>query len=476
MTRKFHLRILEEDARRLREILLADTPKESAAFLLAGIAEGDDTSTLLVRRIVEIPPSEYRIKEDLYLDVSPRAINGLAALCEANKLGAVLCHSHPFQKGRPGYSPTDDNGERKVSGVLRELLDQKAPIGSLLLSADSQVGRVWLDGGRTAPIEKVVVLGRSIREIGTSGSSEEADKNFDEDVLSRQVQAFGAAGQARISSCKVAIVGTGGTGSPLAEQLVRLGVDDLTLIEPDVLSRSNLSRVYGSQESHFGDKSPPRKVQVVAGHLRSIRPGARVLGIDENVLLPDTAARLLDRDVIFLCTDEHWGRSLVNQIAYQYMIPTINVGFRIDSDKERITGGTGVLHVVRPGRPCLWCYEYLNADVIRAESLPPDEYAKLAKEKYVVGLNSDAPSIISMTTMMASLAVNQFLQLMTDYQGELGDTHSLRYDLLMGDLRRCKTRKKEKCVCGKILACGDLRPLPTCQDEALLQEIAKARR
>jgi hypothetical protein len=53
------------------------------------------------------------------------------------------------------------------------------------------------------------------------------------------------------------------------------------------------------------------------------------------------AVRLLDRDVVFLCTDEHWGRSVVNEVAYQYMIPVINMGAAIKAQDGTIAGATG---------------------------------------------------------------------------------------------------------------------------------------
>lgn len=61
----------------------------------------------------------------------------------------------------------------------------------------------------------------------------------------------------------MAVIGCGGTGSSVAEQLVRLGVRYLTMIDPDHVSQSNLTRVYGSTASDVGRP----KCQVLAGHL-----------------------------------------------------------------------------------------------------------------------------------------------------------------------------------------------------------------
>lgn len=111
MTKKYTIRISEQDLKLCRSAVMADLPKESAVFLLAGRKTIGSREELLVRRVVEIPKSEYRIQEDYHLDISPKAINGLVALCEQNGLGVILCHSHP--KDTP-YSPSDDTCRQAV--------------------------------------------------------------------------------------------------------------------------------------------------------------------------------------------------------------------------------------------------------------------------------------------------------------------------------------------------------------------------
>lgn len=465
----------------LRSELLRDAPVESAAFLLAGRSRRGGVERILARRSISVPPSTYRIKEELHLDIAPQTINALAGLCEANKLGTVICHSHPSFYGAPSYSPADDRGERRIAGFLWENLGADVPVASLLFSADSVTGRVWVQPGRYVPLDEIVIVGRSVTRIVCGRDSLQATV-FDAEMASRQVQAFGADGQARISASKVAIVGLGGTGSPVAEQLLRLGVNDFVVIDPDRLTKSSISRGYGSFERQLTEDSDAAgkrlglpKAESLASHLRSIRKGVNVLSIYGNVLLPRAAEALLDRDFIFSCTDEHWGRSLLNQIAYQYLIPAINMGMRIDAQDGRIRAGNAVLHVLRPGLPCLWCYEYLKSDVIRAESLLPEERERLARERYVMGVGGDAPSVVSLTSMIGSLAVTQFLQMLTDFRGELGDIACLRHDLMTGEIRRGIVQQLDPCICSRYLSRGDLAPLPTCANEKLLDELARAR-
>ena len=57
-----------------------------------------------------------------------------------------------------------------------------------------------------------------------------------------RVKVIGQAGQQRISAATVLIAGVGALGSYTASQLVRAGVSHLILVDPDVVSTTNLQR------------------------------------------------------------------------------------------------------------------------------------------------------------------------------------------------------------------------------------------
>ena len=159
----YRLKISEEDFSKLKQIVFADLPNEGAAFLLAGFARGKEHCDIIVRRILEIPSDAFRVRNAHHLEIAPQAINGLAALCQANGLGAVLCHSHPADFS---YSSSDDFGEGRVFAAIRPFLSAQAPTASLLLTPNTAHARAWLQG-RSAPlsVSEVVVVGRCIRKL-----------------------------------------------------------------------------------------------------------------------------------------------------------------------------------------------------------------------------------------------------------------------------------------------------------------------
>lgn len=459
MMSTYRLKISQEDFSELRRMVLADLPKEAGAFALAGFSLHGDHVEIFVRRPINVPAGMMTFQNEYHLEISPQAINGLISLCEVNKLGAVICHSHPAGLM---YSPSDDYGEARIVNSLRHYIPRGTPIASLLFTADEVTGRVWMPADRAPKqLDEIIVIGHSIKRIRIKTTKRNEAMKEDLELFDRQVRAFGTEGQKLISGTKVGIVGVGGTGSPVAEQLARLGVEDIVLVDPDVFSPTNLTRVYGT--TYAAVKKVKRhieyKVDLIAAHLKSINPRIRVKAMRRNVVDPDACNTLLDRDVIFLCTDEQWGRSVVNQLSYQYMIPSINIGVSVGSANGRISGAVGVLDVLRPGKPCLWCKQFLQARRISAESMPAESRKGLLQEGYVEDIDIPTPSVISFTSNMASMAISTFLHMITNFMGEGGDISRINADFLTSETRRGRTQISPKCICQKVKGFGDLAPL-----------------
>ena len=64
--------------------------------------------------------------------------------------------------------------------------------------------------------------------------------------MQRHAQLFGSATTQRLRDMAVAVIGCSGTGSPLIEQLVRLGIGRIVIVDPDRVEDKNLNRIYNS--------------------------------------------------------------------------------------------------------------------------------------------------------------------------------------------------------------------------------------
>lgn len=86
---------------------------------------------------------------------------------------------------------------------------------------------------------------------------------------------LGAEAMKKLQNSHVAVFGLGGVGSWCAEALARSGVGELTLIDRDTVSRTNINRQLCALESTVGEP----KVEVIKRRILDINPEARVSAI-----------------------------------------------------------------------------------------------------------------------------------------------------------------------------------------------------
>jgi len=90
--------------------------------------------------------------------------------------------------------------------------------------------------------------------------------------LSRTEMLLGADGMERLKSAHVAVFGIGGVGGHIAEALARSGVGELTLVDSDVVSESNINRQIIATYDTLGKY----KVDAAADRIHSINPSCIV--------------------------------------------------------------------------------------------------------------------------------------------------------------------------------------------------------
>ena len=253
---------------------------------------------------------------------------------------------------------------------------------------------------------------------------------------------------------QVAVVGAGGTGSLTIQQLAHLGVRDFLLIDFDPADTTSLNRLVGASP---GDVGAP-KIEIAARAIRAISPAAKVRVVAGDIADDHIAQELLDRDVIFGCTDSHASRAILGQVAYQYLIPVIDMGVSISVRDGILSKITGRAQLLAPGLPCFACLELLDSETIRREMMTPEQRNA---DRYIDGAQEPQPSVISLNATMSSLAVTMFLGLVTEAPLEAA---FLRYDGMKGLVRPVAGATDPECyVCSSAngFARADEWPLPT---------------
>lgn len=452
-SRRQSITIAHEDAIALRASLFTEDGCENLAVLFCGYSESRDALRLLARERWSAPTDAYVRRLPDHLEIAPTFLNRIVEHALATGLSPVIVHSHPRAR-RARYSASDDFGEGRLMPVFRQLLPGQHP-ASLLVTHSELRGRQFI-GGRFRDLDEIRIVGlvsESHAPVPTTtrGSGGTPDLLFD-----RQVRAIGASGQRVLSSLRVAIVGAGGTGSVVAEQAIRLGVRDLVLVDPDVVERVNLTRLYGSTPADVGKL----KVDVVASHLRSIAPDAIIETLSSTVVRQSILRELRDRDLIFGCTDNHWSRAVLNRFAHQYLIPVVDMGVRIDARVGSVTAVGGQVSVAGAGLSCLRCSRLVDANRVADESRPLAEQRRLVQEGYVQGMDDPEPSVISLNTTIAGMAVTAGVSLFTSLLG-FHPQVQVRYDATRASAFSVEPRHDPGCdVCwnlGGVRGLGDLQ-------------------
>ncbi|HET9970337.1 MAG TPA: ThiF family adenylyltransferase [Streptosporangiaceae bacterium] len=437
------IRITSSQWQDLQAHLLADD-YEHAAVLICGTVITPAAWLMLVREVVPLAGEDLIEHGEQHLSVDPVSIARLAKRAARANGSVIICHSHPFP-GRVGPSLLDLDTEAQLCG--RALAGRLAPrpTGSLIIGPDGASARLYAAGD--GPVDAAVrIIGDSVTTLpGPDAGPEGGASAFD-----RQVRAWGAGGQAAIAAARVAVVGTGGTGSHVVTQLAHLGVRTLLLIDPDVVETTNLPRLIGAAAGDVG----ALKAGVLAAAARTINPLAEIRVVPDSVLDTDPAL-LADMDVVFCCTDGHGSRVLLTELAQQYCVPVIDLGVEIVPSPGGTRAGGGV-RILRPGQGCLHCAGTLDPALIREEYLNPGEREAERKRGYLRGSAEPAPSVVALNGVAASLAVLEFCQMMA------GMFPSGRQRLLYrAEQRRLTTasmRREPGChVCGDrgLLGAGD---------------------
>jgi hypothetical protein len=232
----------------------------------------------------------------------------------------------------------------------------------------------------------------------------------------RHARAFGEATTRLLRRLTVAVVGVSGTGSPLVEMLVRLGVGRLLLIEPDVINEENLNRIIYATRADIGRL----KVDVGGDAIERAGLGTEVVRIPKYISDREVVEAIAEADFIFGCMDGAEGRNVVNRLATCYLLPYIDLGVKLLAD------GTGsieevstAVHYLQPGLSSLSSRGVFTPDDVLADSLRrtnPEEYARRRRERYIVGVDEARPAVISVNFFAAAMAVNDFLARLHDYR------------------------------------------------------------
>jgi ThiF family protein len=247
------------------------------------------------------------------------------------------------------------------------------------------------------------------------------------DRFDRQVRFFGRDGQAKLRAARVAVVGVGGLGTHVVQQLALLGVGELSLIDSEELAESNRNRYVGARHD---DRIPGTPKVLIGERLtKEIDPTIQVVKIPESLVSDQAFAAVIAADYTFGCLDSEGARLVLNELCAAYARPYFDLASDIVPGEPLTYGGR--VCVAWDGNGCLVCYGLLDVAEAQAQLAGPED--RRAREA-LYGVQASAldragPSVVSINGVVASLAVTEFVVAVTGlrrpqsvltYRGHMG--------------------------------------------------------
>lgn len=449
------LRLTGEQHAQLKAHLYPGDGLEAAALVLCGRLLGRSRHAFMARKIVLIP----------YVDCERTAVTitwptrfADALIKEAAKRGMAVLKVHSHPGGMDTFSSYDDKSDSSFLGSVSTMLEDKGPhVSAVMLPCGRLFARVLDDKGEFHSVGLVSMVGEDL-ELWHAGAGRDIPE-----FARRHAQIFGAGTVDCLRRLRIAVIGCSGTGTPLIEQLVRLGVGFLVLVDPDRAEWKNLNRMYLTKAA---DANLGRlKVEVLAEAIGQIGLGTEVLPLAKELATPDVIRTVASCDLVFGCTDSFAARDILNRLAAFYTIPYIDMGVQL---RALPAGGidqiTGAVHYLQPGKSSLKSRGVYDSEDVRAELMKRDdpcEYEKQLQQKYIKGVQEDRPAVISVNSLVASMAVNEMLARIHRFRYDDNNSYAtLRYTLhephvfkdAEGDLTVCAVLSKE-------VGRGDVTPL-----------------
>lgn len=411
---KYNLTISGKHYQALKQHLYPGDGNEAVVVALCGRHKTKKQTRLLVYELIPIPYEQCFVREPLLVKWSTKII--IPYLEKASRKGLALLKIHSHPTGLQSFSETDDQSDEELFESIYGWMDDDEPHASSIMLPDGKIiGRVFHPDMTNQPIDKINIVGDDLHFWFRS--QDEKIHQFEE----RTAQAFGKGTTNKLKKLRIAVVGCSGTGSPLIEQLVRLGVGHLVLIDPDIVEEKNLNRIVNSTLQDA--KKGRYKVDVLQKAIEGFGLGTHLTTFNQNIYNSKKIINAIAQcDVIFGCIDSVDGRHLLNLLATFYLIPYFDLGVKLTSDgKGGIDQIMGSVHYLQAGGSSLRTRGVYSDEELRAASMfriSKDEYSEQKRSGYIVDIVVDSPAVISINMQVASMAVNEFL----------ARIHPFRYD------------------------------------------------
>lgn len=232
---------------------------------------------------------------------------------------------------------------------------------------------------------------------------------------------IGERGQELLLQKKVLIIGCGGLGTTIANNLTRSGVSKIAIIDKDIVETSNLQRQILFDEEDVKEKLP--KAIAAKKKLKQINSDIEIEAIVDEISKDNIRKYCSGVDVILDATDNFETRYLINDTAINLNIPWVYGG---------VIGSTGMVHTTLPRvTPCLRCI------------FPKEERKETYDTCHTKGV------LNSITSIIGSIESNEAIKILLGKRDKV--ISGLQYiDIWTNEFELINFKRNENCnVCSK---------------------------
>lgn len=227
----------------------------------------------------------------------------------------------------------------------------------------------------------------------------------------RQMRFFGQQGQEQLAAARVTIVGVGGLGTHVVQQLALLGVGALSLIDSEELAITDRNRYVGAR--HDDPIPGTRKVDLGERTVNAIDPDIKVHKVDDSLVSQEGFQAVIGADYVFGCLDCEGARLILNELCAAYERRYFDLASDIVPGDSPNYGGR--VCTAWAGDGCIVCLGVLDVTEAQAD-LAGSEGQRDREVLYGIdrqALGRSGPSVVSVNGVVASLGVTEFLVAVT---------------------------------------------------------------
>ncbi len=377
---------------------------ERVGFLFTRSKTHADGSVLIIA-------TDYRpvADEDYIEDSSVGAKIGVNAIRSAMQQmrdmnsGCFHIHMHSHL-GKPAPSGTDSHSLPGVVESFSNIAGGQA-VGLMILSKDNFYSAIRLPGHKTLRAANLItVVGFPMRFYYEEHKKGPSSKMFDRQSF------LGEDAQFLFQHVNVGVIGYGGGGSHIGQQLAHIGFLHPYIFDDDHIEESNLNRLVGGRWKDVLQKLA--KTTIAKRTIKAILPSAKVTIV--NVKWQDDPEKLQQCDLVIGSVDTYSERQQLEAESRRYLIPLIDLGMDVHT-AEGATAISGQVMLSMPGQPCFWCYGFLTEE-------------KLGREAAKYGNVGGRPQVVWPNGVLASTGVGLLIELVTGWTSRRDENVYLEYD------------------------------------------------